>query len=247
MVPSFTQLLDLTSEPADQDSYTTASISPTASRLLLLGVVNFVASGTAAIPTVTGGGVGTWTEVVTGVSASGTRRLTLFRAATGGSPTSGTLVIDFATATQISCHWGVVEVADCTLTGTNGADGIAQSKATVSGPNTALFTVTGDSAWGATDNRAVGFFFTGATRTLSAVSPATLLDELASTPTGSGYASLYGRDGTNPTLAAQFTTGSNAGWSAGLVEIVGATESTPPEVTFDYPVVAGLRLNGGLN
>lgn len=109
----------------DAASYATSSISPSASRLVLAVVVNTHGSN-ATLPTISGGGMTTWTQVST-VQFNGTlRRITVFRALQT-SPGSGTLTIDFGGTTQIRCNWSVVQFTGIQTTGTNGADAIVQA------------------------------------------------------------------------------------------------------------------------
>jgi len=143
-------------DSADATSYVTASISPTAGKLVLLAVANVsTATPPANTPTVSGAGM-TWTEVATKVETTDTfRRITVFRGVAGGS--SGALTIDFAGETQLRCGWSISEFADCDTSGTNGANGIVQSVTgeNVASPNTdlsitlAAFTSTDNATYGA--------------------------------------------------------------------------------------------------
>src|SRR5687768_12328361 len=87
----------------DAASYTTASLTPTANRLILLTVVSsFGTSGTNQPnnPTVTGCGL-TWVNI--GFNwHSGRNKISLFRAM-GSAPSSGALTIDFGGQTQSAC------------------------------------------------------------------------------------------------------------------------------------------------
>lgn len=124
-------------DTTDLSSYTTASISPTANKLLLMSVVQYQSSGTAATPTVTGAGL-TWTVVTTAVRLN--RRCTVFRA-TGASPSTGALTIDFAGNTQSNCGWSVNEATNAVITGTNASDAVVQTKILESaGPGTPVVT-----------------------------------------------------------------------------------------------------------
>lgn len=93
----------------DRTAYTTASISPTASRWLVIDVANAKAA-VPEIPTVTGLSL-TWTQEATVASAavSQDRRSTRVYAWTGASPGSGALTITFS-ATQTGCAWIVYEL-----------------------------------------------------------------------------------------------------------------------------------------
>lgn len=119
---------DLTvgSNATGTDSANTASISPSANKLILIAVVNEEWAGTADIPTVSGCGL-TWVEIDNRVMNSD-KRLTVFRAM-GASPSTGALTIDFATA-QDGIAWSVFELGNVDTTGTNGSGAIQQSVTT---------------------------------------------------------------------------------------------------------------------
>jgi len=153
-------------EPA---TYATASITATANRLVLIGIM--MASTAATVPSaasVTGGGL-TWVEV----GAAGgllynadKRRLQVFRAL-GAAPSAGALTIALSPAlsTTIGCMWSVIESsADVDTTGTNGSGAIVQSASNFSGSATSLI-VTLAAFGDATNNAAVGFFGSNANNT----------------------------------------------------------------------------------
>ncbi len=142
------------SSASNATSYATASITPTASRLLLLSVANNVFSGTATTPTATGGGGLTWVQVTT--VASGTYRTTLFRAMKPSGLTSGTVTIDFAGATQQRCAWSITEFASMITAGTDGAGAIIQSGVTSAATGTTGLVTLG--AFTATENATFGAF-----------------------------------------------------------------------------------------
>ena len=106
-------------------SYGTASISPTANRLVVLTVYNEKANPTT-VPTVTGAGM-TWTNFFSRESTSkNTKRITMFRALSS-SPGSGGLTISFGGTNQALCGWNITEFAGIDTGGTNGANAIVQS------------------------------------------------------------------------------------------------------------------------
>lgn len=108
------------------NSYATASISPSASKIILLGVANPRGAGSPNIPTVTGASM-TWTQVATYLDSSASlRRITLFRSV-NASPGSGALTIDFAGQSQDACMWSVTEVTGADTGGTNGSNAIVQT------------------------------------------------------------------------------------------------------------------------
>lgn len=116
----------------DATSYATASITPTANRLVLLAIESRIAVGVAGgpqTPTATGCGL-TWVTVATqtGYSGAGTpnRKITILRAM-GSSPSSGAVTIDFNAETQTHCGHSVIEFSDTNQTGTNGSGAIVQT------------------------------------------------------------------------------------------------------------------------
>lgn len=113
-------------DTTDDSDSTTASITPSANKLILLTVSSRKDTETAEQPTVTGCNL-TWVAINTRVyDASGsTRRVTLFRAM-GSSPTTGALTISFG-ATQTAKSWVVDEITNADTSGTNGSGAIVQS------------------------------------------------------------------------------------------------------------------------
>lgn len=114
-------------------SATTASISPTANRLVLAAVArtNFGADQT---PTVAGSGL-TWVQVAhTIVNTGALHTLTLFRAMSSG-PGSGALTIQLAGA-QDTILWSIVEFDTVISSGVDGANAIVQSNLSVSSGGT---------------------------------------------------------------------------------------------------------------
>lgn len=131
----------------DASSYTTASISPTAGRLVLVAVAVRISSGTPNVPTVTGASM-TWFQIRTEVS--GTRRLTIF-VGVSVSPGSGVLTIDFAGQTQGTCGWSIAESPDVNF---DPSFLVQQNGATDTGTDTGM-TIT-LSSFGSTSNAAYG-------------------------------------------------------------------------------------------
>jgi hypothetical protein len=226
MVPTFTALT-ASMDADNQTSYTTAAITPTANRVLVAFVGNSLAASPAT-PTLSGGGVSTWTQVATVVSIGGDYRLTSFRALTGASPTSAAVTIDCGGATQNNCAWSIVEVADSVLTGTNGADAVAQSKTSAPASTGTTATVTFDGAYGHADNKSLAGFIVGAGRTLTAGTNFTLLSQVVmSSPSGT-VGVIYGRD-SDLVSDISWTSGTQRAGMA--LEIVGGSAAAPPSVT----------------
>lgn len=115
-------------DAANATSYATASITPTANRLVLAAIGSSQGgSGATAVPTLSGNGV-TWVQVATVQSgdASTGRRVTLFRAR-HASPSAGAVTIDFGGVAQTRCAWSIVEWSDIDTSGTNGSGAIVQA------------------------------------------------------------------------------------------------------------------------
>jgi hypothetical protein len=167
-------------------SYATASISPTANRLVLLAVTsNFTA--TPNQPTVSGAGL-TWVVVATKLDSDPSRRVTVFRALSA-SPSSGVLTIDFAGQGQSRCSWSVSEFANVDRTGTNGSNAIVQSASNTNQGTTASGITVTLGAFGNANNATYGAVRTG--------SP------LAITP-GSGFTELGEFDGSATTIETEW-------------------------------------------
>lgn len=109
----------------DASSYTTASVSPSKNKLVIVGVLNTKGT-TADTPTLSGNGL-TWDQVQTNLFDSDLKRVTMFRALSTSTPTPGTITIDFGGATQTGCAWSVYEFSGIDRTGTNGANAIVQN------------------------------------------------------------------------------------------------------------------------
>ena len=138
----------------DASSFTTASITPTANRLVIAVIYNRSGiTDPAETPTLSGNGL-TWVQITTTTAGNTRDRVTMFRAM-GASPSSGAVTIDFAGNTQNACHHSIFEFAGIDTSGTNGSGAVVQS-ATNSGTATSL-TVT-LAAFGSTDNGATSGF-----------------------------------------------------------------------------------------
>lgn len=115
-------LLAFGNTTANQSAYSTASVSPAADRVLLLGV-NYAITNQANPPqpsSISGLGL-TWNHITTILGGGTTSRaISLYRAQTGGSPpTPGTVTMNFA-GTQDAAGWAVIECSGAAL-GNNGA------------------------------------------------------------------------------------------------------------------------------
>jgi hypothetical protein len=117
--------LTSSSSTTSATSHATASVTPTANRLVLAAVVNKIGTAPASTPTCSGNGL-TWVQVATvpyNTNASNLHRLTLFRAM-GTSPSAGAITFDYAGTTHTSAGWSVIEFSGVNTTGTNGSGAI---------------------------------------------------------------------------------------------------------------------------
>lgn len=119
-------------------SSTTASISPSSYKLVLIAVGNNESGGSTPTPTVSGCGL-TWVQVATKGSSDGKQRITLLRSM-GASPSSGALTISTSGSSD-TMNWSVVEFGNVITSGSNGAGAVVQS-ATAATESTAHTTET---------------------------------------------------------------------------------------------------------
>ena len=115
------------SSNSDATSYATASITPSADRLILAAVINSKTTSPDT-PTCSGNGL-TWVQVATRdyqLIASPARRITVFRAL-DSAPSAGAITFDFGGATQTSAAWSVMEFNGVAQGGTSGSEAVVQS------------------------------------------------------------------------------------------------------------------------
>jgi len=143
----------------DLNEHTSASVSPTANRLVLLAVVS---SPTVDVPdppspTVVGNGL-TWDKILdvnfSPETSNFLSNIALFRAM-GASPSAGGIVMTWPT-TQTGASWAVSEFDGIDTSGTNGSGAIVQSASNTGTTETSL-TVT-LSAFGSANNATYGTF-----------------------------------------------------------------------------------------
>lgn len=209
---------------SDQDAYITASISPGANKLLHLVVVSQIVSGTPTIPTVSGGGVSTWTEVVTFFNSI--RRTTVFRALTGSSPSSGVITIDFGGIAQDTCTWSALQISGSKLTGTNGADAYVQEKQNTVLTGTAPIALTLDNAWSHADNIAISHFFAANNTTFTGFTNSTQ-NSIVSV-SGRSMTSFYGRNGSSLDISATAASTSGTKFGVGFELAADVNDDVPP-------------------
>ncbi|HKA58745.1 MAG TPA: invasin domain 3-containing protein [Gemmatimonadales bacterium] len=109
-------------------TYTTGSISPSPNKLVTIAVSGVRSYGASPSPTVTGGGMSSWTEVASVVydpEGAPLRRMTVYRAMSA-APGSGPITITWA-GSQSNCQWIVVQWDGVETSGVNGAGAIGQT------------------------------------------------------------------------------------------------------------------------
>ncbi|MBI2011079.1 MAG: IPT/TIG domain-containing protein [Candidatus Colwellbacteria bacterium] len=105
----------------NRTSYSTASITPSANKLIL---VSLVTRGGTVNPTVSGNGL-TWDTVK--IEGEGLNMaLWVFRSM-GASPSTGSITFNFGAETQSAAAWSVDEFSNMDTGGTNGSGAIVQS------------------------------------------------------------------------------------------------------------------------
>lgn len=144
-------------------SSSTASIAPTANRLILLTVSSRTGiTANPNQPTVTGNGL-TWVainSIVYDTTSSSRRRVTLFRAM-GAAPSAGAVAIDFGGQAQTDVGWSVDQSSSgVDISGTNGSGAIVQSATNKDEAGGTSLTVT-LAAFGNSGNATFGAFAIG--------------------------------------------------------------------------------------
>lgn len=149
------------SDSVDRQSYSTASITPSANKLILLSIAARHASLDPVDPVVTGCGL-TWVKVnsVNWDNSGSQKRTHLYRAM-GASPSTGAITMDFSAQTaQNDVLWSVDEFDGVDTSGTNGSGAVVQSVTNFNNnsPSNGL-TIT-LAAFGSTNNATFGVFGT---------------------------------------------------------------------------------------
>lgn len=204
-------LLTSGTDGVDKTDYPTASITPTANRLVL-AAVSGDSGGAQEVPTLAGCGL-TWVQVAT--VAGLTHGITVFRGL-GASPTTGALTATFS-ATQNTVRWSVVEFDGIDTSGTNGSGAVVQSKtATATGTaGTADF----DAAFGDATNNATYSAIQVGTGSAGGVTPEAGFAELHEASLG-GLLETMWRVGEDQTPAPTWVT--SRLWTQIVVEIKAA-------------------------
>lgn len=147
----------LTNGVGSGTSVTTASISPTAGKLVVIFVGNFRSGATATNPTITGAST-TWTRQLTETSADTESKIHLFYAFAAGT---GALTIDMSGINQTDIMWSVAQ-----FSGTNLSSAVVQFAGNHSAASSTGITVT-LSAFGNISNAAHGAVYDRAARAIT--------------------------------------------------------------------------------
>ena len=179
--PILHSLLTSGTNIVNQKVYTTASITPAPNALITVAVLGHNSTSAAPSPTVTGGGMTAWTEVVSttfDAVATPHKRLTIFRAMSS-APGSGPLTITYS-ASQSDCQWIVSQWDGVDISGVNGAGAIVQTGSSRSDAVAGLAVTL--AALGDPNNVAYGVF--GVSKNAVAVTPGAAFTEIAEQPSG---------------------------------------------------------------
>jgi len=217
----------------DTTVYTTASITPTANRLVLAFISSKqFGSGTVAAPTLSGNGL-TWVLAAT-VSGTTNSDGWLFRAM-GASPSAGGVTITFS-ATQSNCNWSISEFAGVDTGGTNGSAAIVQTAVQQTNSATSCTVTLG--TFGAAGNATFGGFHYGGNAVISAGSGFTLLGGANGTGAANAIMTEW-RSGNDTSVDASQSTSDNWwGAAAEIKEASGAQTVVPTEATWVIDAVA---------
>lgn len=233
------QHLDIQSYTNTASSYNTASVSPSANKLILVAVFNNVSSGTPNEPTLSGNGL-TWTLVATTVE--GTGRVSIFRALSSSAPSAGAITVSCGGQNQNRCSIAVAQFENVKRGGTNGANAVVQSTSgSSSGVNNLTINL---SAFGNANNATYGFVRCNHQQNISSGSGFTELGE-KNTADGGGNSSIQHQFKNTSDTSVDWTmatTGNNIGRA---VEI--AISLVPTVTTQDVSSIASTTATGNGN
>jgi hypothetical protein len=173
-------LLTVGTNIVNQKIYTTASIAPAPNTLVTVAVLGHRTYG-ATSPTVSGGGMSSWTQVASvdfDTLGFPLRRLTIFRAMSA-SPGSGPLTITFS-GNVSNTQWIVSQWDGVETSGVNGAGAIVQTGSAAANAVNGLTTTL--AAFGSANNVAYGVF--GVNSNALAITPGAGFTEIAEQPSG---------------------------------------------------------------
>lgn len=207
---------------------TTASITPSSNKLILLTVVSRTAISTDPNqPTVTGNSL-TWVvvnSVVYDTTSSSRRRVTCLRAM-GSSPSSGTVSIDFGGQNQTDVGWVIDELSSIDTSGTNGSGAVVQSALASDGTNTVSTITATLSAFGSANNATYGSIGAGGnTFTITAGSGFTIIGDIA--PSGNMRASSEFRSDNDTSVDFSMSGNQEMGLVAIEIKAASVATSTP--------------------
>ncbi len=212
----------------DASSFTTASITPGASRLVLLSVQSDIFGGAPAVPSISGCSL-TWIQVTSIQHNSNNTRITLFRAL--GTPSTGAITIDFSGVTQGACNWTVTEYIGVDTTGTNGSGAVGNVATGFGFSTTPQCTLAGNASGNATYGTA-----SATNSTTNIFSPGTGFTELYEINTVGGFfddISIQAEWRSDNVTSVTWTLGSTQGWACIGIEIVAASGGSTNTITPD--------------
>jgi hypothetical protein len=196
-------LLTQSYDNVDRTSYTTASVSPTANRWLVVDCWGRDDATLIPVPTVSGLSL-SWVTELTDQSASTTHRIGRFYAATGGSPGSGTITIDWGASTVDGAAWIVYELSS----DVDASDPFVQSVSNELGGTNTSITVT-LAAYGSSDNRPLICAVHRANEASSPEAGYTEIGDVNGASPITGFAAAYNSTTTDTTPSYSWVTGAS--------------------------------------
>jgi adhesin/invasin len=173
-------LLTSGTHTVNQKIYTTAAISPGPNTLVTVAVLSHRSYG-AISPTISGGGMSTWTQVASvdfDTLGFPLRRMIIFRAM-NPSPGSGPITISFS-ANVSNCQWIVSQWDGVETGGVNGAGAIVQTGSNRANVVNGLTVTLG--GFGNANNVAYGAF--GVNKNVPAITPGAGFTKIDEQPSG---------------------------------------------------------------
>ena len=173
-------LLTAGTNPVNQNTSTTATIAPAANQLITVAVLNH-RTPAANSPTLSGGGMTSWTVVATvdfDTIGGALRRLTIFRAMSA-SPGSGPITITFVGSVS-NVQWIVSQWDGVETSGVNGAGAIGQTGSNRTNASNGLTVTLG--AFANATSVAYGVF--GVNKNVVAITPGAGFTKIHEQPSG---------------------------------------------------------------
>lgn len=215
--PSCALLTNNTSD-TNQTSFSTASVTLTANRLILLFVVTRHGTVEPNVPTATSTGA-TWATVDSQVFNT-LQKISVLRTMVSSDQT-GAIAVDFAGQTQNTQAWSVVECSSVDTSGTNGSGAVVTSNKNSVSTNTVI-TLT-FSAYSSSNNRPVVGFGANPINSTGTIDWTSLSNQ-SSAAEGIALGVAW-RDATDDTTAS-YTYGFNANMGGVGVEVKGPSQAT---------------------